>query len=346
MKNVLLTGGAGYIGSVLAAELLRQGTSLTIVDNFCTSSRSTIETLRRIEAQHGACLTVFDLDICDEAELSSCLRLSKPEAIVHLAGVKSVSESVVAPLRYYEINLIGTLCLINAMRHAGVFHLLFSSSATVYGNPQKLPISEDHPCNPVNPYGRSKRMVEQILEDLSATDPNWRIMCLRYFNPVGAHNEWPLGDSPIGPPANLFPIVAEAASGAREYVSILGDDYPTPDGTGIRDYIHIMDLVAGHVAAIQAIQDGASRFSCVNLGTGEGYSVKEVLMAFEAATGRHVPTRIESRRSGDVPACFADPGRARHLLHWNARMSLRQMCESTWHHHSSRHTVVPNSGGA
>ena len=324
--SILVTGGAGYIGSHTCVELLNAGHQVTVYDNFCNSHP---ESLARVERITGKKLNLVRGDVRDRAALVAALRESGADAVIHFAGLKAVGESVAEPLSYYDNNVTGTLRLLEAMEECTVKTLVFSSSATVYGDPQRLPLSEDHPLSATSPYGRSKLMVEDILRDLYASDPSWRIGLLRYFNPVGAHPSGLIGEDPQGVPNNLLPYVAQVAAGRREFLNVWGDDYATPDGTGVRDYLHVVDLALGHVKALARLQQHAECLT-VNLGTGIGYSVLDMVRAFERASGRPVPYRIAARRPGDIASCYADPKRALELLGWRAERGLDAMCADTW----------------
>jgi len=324
--SILVTGGAGYIGSHTCVELLNAGHQVTVYDNFCNSHP---ESLARVERITGKKLGLVRGDVRDRAALVAALRESGADAVIHFAGLKAVGESVAEPLSYYDNNVTGTLRLLEAMEECAVKTLVFSSSATVYGDPQRLPLSEDHPLSATNPYGRSKLMVEDILRDLYASDPSWRIGLLRYFNPVGAHPSGLIGEDPQGVPNNLMPFVAQVAAGKREFLNVWGDDYATPDGTGVRDYLHVVDLALGHLKALSRLQQHAECLT-VNLGTGIGYSVLDMVRAFERASGRPVPYRIAARRPGDIAACYADPQLALELLGWRAERGLDAMCADTW----------------
>jgi len=327
-KNILVTGGAGYIGSHTCFQLLEAGYGVTVLDNFSNSSPMAVS---RVEELCGRKLKCIEGEINSADTLTTVFGQQHFDAVVHFAGLKAVGESVAQPLRYYRNNVAGTLCLLEAMEAAEVRSLVFSSSATVYGDPQRLPITEDAPRSATNPYGRSKLMIEEMLEDLFRADPRWRIACLRYFNPVGAHPSGLIGEDPRGVPNNLMPFVSQVACGVRDELSVFGNDYPTPDGTGVRDYIHVMDLAAGHLAALDYLQARADgEWLTVNLGTGSGVSVLEMIHAFEAESGQAVPYRIVARRAGDVAACYADAAKARTLLDWEARLGLREMCADTW----------------
>jgi UDP-glucose 4-epimerase len=325
--TILVTGGAGYIGSHTTLALLQEGFDVVVLDNLANSSA---ESLARVARIAGRAPRFVQGDIRDGRLLERLFADRSIRAVLHFAGLKAVGESVREPLRYYENNVAGTVCLGQAMAAAGVFTLVFSSSATVYGDPISVPISEDHPPgHPTNPYGRSKQMVEQVLTDLAAADSRWRIALLRYFNPVGAHQSGLIGEDPHGVPNNLLPYIAQVAVGRLSELSVFGDDYPTPDGTGVRDYIHVVDLADGHLRALAALQ----RLTGVriwNLGTGMGCSVLQMVRAFEAASGRAVPFRIAPRRPGDIAACYADPARAHSELGWQARRGLAEMMADTW----------------
>jgi len=325
--KVLVTGGAGYIGSHTCVEMLKAGMEPVVVDNL---SNSKAEALRRVERITGRTLLFYRADIRDKAALLEILKRHPVSAVVHFAGLKAVGESVAQPLRYYDNNVAGTVTLCEAMRQAGVKRIVFSSSATVYGDPHAVPIREDFPVGATtNPYGRSKFMIEAILRDLNVADPEWRIALLRYFNPVGAHESGLIGEDPNDTPNNLMPYIAQVAVGRRPYLNVFGNDYPTPDGTGVRDYIHVVDLALGHLAALRYLDEHEGVLT-VNLGTGKGYSVLDMVRAFSAASGREVPYRIAPRRPGDVACCYADPTLAERLLGWRAERGIEQMCADTW----------------
>jgi UDP-glucose 4-epimerase len=326
MQNILITGGAGYIGSHTCVELLAAGYNLVVIDNF---SNSKPDVLRRVEQISGRTLTFEEVDIRDRGALRDVFRHHAIDAVIHFAGLKAVGESVSQPLRYYDNNISGSVALFEVMAESGVKTLVFSSSATVYGDPHSVPIREDFPLSATNPYGRSKLMLEEILRDLSRSDETWHIALLRYFNPVGAHDSGIIGEDPNGIPNNLMPYITQVAVGKLPELSVFGNDYPTPDGTGVRDYIHVVDLARGHLAALKAIE-GKSGVTTVNLGTGQGYSVLDVVSAFEKASGRPVPYRIIDRRPGDVAQCFADPALAHELLGWKAEKDLDAMCRDSW----------------
>lgn len=323
--KILVTGGAGYIGSHTCVELLEAGHEIVVFDNF---SNSQPEALARVERITGGRPTLVEGDIRDQAAVAAALRRYQCEAVVHFAGLKAVGESVEQPLAYYDCNVIGTHRLLMAMADCGVRTLVFSSSATVYGDPQRLPLSEDHPLSATNPYGRSKLFIEDMLRDVYGADPSWRIAILRYFNPVGAHESGLIGENPQGVPNNLMPFVAQVAVGRREFLNVWGNDYPTSDGTGVRDYIHVVDLAAGHLKALQRLD--APQCTAINLGTGNGYSVLEVVKAFESASGQAIPYRISPRRAGDVAVCYANPARAERDLGWKAERGLAAMCRDHW----------------
>jgi UDP-glucose 4-epimerase len=324
---IFVTGGAGYIGSHTCVELLQAGHDVTVYDNFCNSHR---ESLARVERITGKAVRLVEGDIRDGAALRAALREAQPTAVVHFAGLKAVGESVQQPLRYYDNNVVGTVRLLEAMEATGVRRIVFSSSATVYGDPQKLPLTEDHPLSATNPYGQTKLVIENMLRELHRSNPAWRVAILRYFNPVGAHASGLIGEDPQGIPNNLMPYVTQVAIGQREFLNVWGGDYPTPDGTGVRDYIHVVDLALGHLQAIAYL---ASHEGCtaVNLGTGIGYSVLDMVEAVSAASGREIPYRVAARRAGDVAACYAEPGLAQRLLGWKAARGLQAMCDDAWH---------------
>ncbi|NPA29436.1 MAG: UDP-glucose 4-epimerase GalE [Epsilonproteobacteria bacterium] len=323
MAKIFVTGGAGYIGSHTCVELLEAGYEVVVYDNL---SNASVESLRRVERITGKPVAFVEGDIRDKTALLSAMEGCS--AVIHFAGLKAVGESVQKPLAYYDNNVCGTVTLLEAMRQKGIKTLVFSSSATVYGDPQYLPLDEKHPLSATNPYGRTKLMIEEILRDLFVAEPTWRMAILRYFNPVGAHESGLIGEDPRDIPNNLMPYVSQVAVGRLEYLRVFGGDYPTKDGTGVRDYIHVVDLAKGHVAALKALQKPMCE--AINLGTGNGYSVLEVVKAFEEASGRPVPYRIVDRRPGDVAACYADPAKAKELLGWEARYDMRRMCEDAW----------------
>lgn len=323
----MITGGAGYIGSHTVLTLLAAGFEVMVLDNLCNSSA---ESLVRVARICGRAPTLIKGDIRDARLLESLFAAHGITAVLHFAGLKAVGESVRNPLEYYENNVVGTVQLCQAMARAGVFRLVFSSSATVYGQPHKVPLSEACPAGlPASPYARSKLMVEELLRDLAASDPRWGIALLRYFNPVGAHDSGLIGEDPCGIPNNLLPFIGQVAIGRRKELAVFGGDYPTRDGTGVRDYIHVVDLAEGHLKALQAISDRTG-LEVWNLGTGQGYSVLEMIRAFEYASGCPIPYRIVGRRPGDVATCWADPLKAERELGWRARRSLSDMMVDTW----------------
>ncbi len=329
---ILVTGGAGYIGSHAVLELLAVGYEVLVLDNLSNSKR---ESLRRVERLAGKACTLVEGDVRDKMLLERLFDRYRVSAVLHFAGLKAVGESVRMPLNYYDNNVCGTLSLCQAMAAAGVFRLVFSSSATVYGEPEQMPIAETCPTGmPTNPYGRSKLMVEQVLEDLAATDSRWAMAILRYFNPVGAHASGQIGEDPRGIPNNLLPYISQVAIGKLAELAVFGDDYATPDGTGVRDYIHVVDLVRGHLAALDylAARPGVRIW---NLGTGVGYSVLEMVRAFELASGQTIPFKIVPRRPGDIAQCWSDPAKARQELGWQAQLGLQDMMADTWRWQSS-----------
>jgi len=324
--NILVTGGAGYIGSHTCLELLNAGYDVTVVDNLANSKQ---EALRRVEELAGKSLTFHQVDLLDQAGLDGVFAGDRFDAVIHFAGLKAVGESVAIPLTYYRNNVTGTLNLLESMAAHGCKRLVFSSSATVYGEPKTVPIREDFPLSATNPYGRSKLMIEEILRDLYRSDASWDMGILRYFNPVGAHESGRIGEDPNGIPNNLFPYIAQVAVGKREYLSVFGGDYPTPDGTGVRDYIHVVDLALGHIKTLEKLMEGPGLVT-YNLGTGRGYSVLEVIHAFEKASGRPIPYRIVARRPGDVATSFANPEKAAKELGWRADKDIEAMCKDAW----------------
>lgn len=327
LKNaILVTGGAGFIGSHTCAALLDAGHDVIILDNLCNSDASVLARIGRI---CGRDPVFIEGDIRDTSLLDSLFAAHDIDAVMHFAGLKAVGESVQKPLDYYQNNVGGSLALLAAMRNAGVRTLVFSSSATVYGDPASVPITEDFPCNPANPYGRTKLMIEDILADVYRAEPGWGIARLRYFNPVGAHESGLIGENPRGAPNNLMPYIAQTAAGLREALPVYGDDYDTLDGTGVRDYIHVIDLAIGHAAALDYLQKQRELLT-LNLGTGNGISVLEMVRAFESTNGCRVPYRIVGRRPGDIARCWADTGLAQRLLGWRASRTLEDMCADTW----------------
>ncbi|MDO8251644.1 MAG: UDP-glucose 4-epimerase GalE [Rhodoferax sp.] len=326
MTMIFVTGGAGYIGSHTCVELLNAGHDVTVFDNFCNSQP---EALARVKRITGKKPTLVQGDIRNGAALVAALAQSQATAVIHFAGLKAVGESVQKPLAYYDNNVVGTVRLLEAMTACDVKTLVFSSSATVYGDPKRLPLTEDHPLSATNPYGQTKLMIEEMLRDLYRSDPTWRIGILRYFNPVGAHVSGLIGEDPQGTPNNLLPFVAQVAVGRREFLNVWGDDYATPDGTGVRDYIHVVDLALGHIKALERLQN-QSECLTVNLGTGVGYSVLDMVRAFEKASGKPVPYQVAPRRAGDIASCYADPAQALTLLGWRAERGLEAMCTDAW----------------
>jgi UDP-glucose 4-epimerase len=326
--KILVTGGAGYIGSHACVELLAADYEVVVVDNLCNSSA---ESLARVEAITGKPLTFIEADIGDRAAMAALFAAHEFAAVIHFAGLKAVGESVTEPQAYYQNNVAGSLVLFEEMQAAGVKTIIFSSSATVYGDPHEVPINEQSPLQATNPYGRTKEFIESILRDSYVADPSWRIGLLRYFNPVGAHESGRIGEDPEGKPNNLMPYISQVAVGKLPQLSIFGDDYPTVDGTGVRDYIHVVDLVKGHLAALKVLlAETSGELITVNLGTGNGYSVKQVVAAFEQASGRSVPVAMAPRRPGDIAACWADVNYASERLGWKACYGIERMCADTW----------------
>lgn len=326
-QHILVTGGAGYIGSHTTLALLNQGYAVTVVDNLCNASE---HSLHRIAEITGHAPAFHQLDIRDTPALTTLMQQTPFDAVIHFAALKAVGESVEHPLRYYQNNITGTLSLCEAMAATGTYRIVFSSSATVYGMPEKVPIREDAPLQTLNPYGRTKLMMESILSDLYTADPRWQVALLRYFNPIGAHPSGKIGEDPHGIPNNLLPFVAQVAVGRRPFLQIFGNDYPTPDGTGIRDYIHVVDLADGHLKALETLQQESDSVLICNLGTGKGYSVLEVVKAFEKASGREIPYQFAPRRSGDAATCYADPTYAEQRLGWKASFGIEEMCRDVW----------------
>ncbi|MCR4747592.1 MAG: UDP-glucose 4-epimerase GalE [Clostridiales bacterium] len=325
--TILCTGGAGYIGSHTCVELLNEGYDVVVLDNLSNSSEVALE---RVEKITGKKVKFYKADILDVDALEKVFSSEKIDAVIHFAGLKAVGESVEKPLEYYQNNITGTLNLCNVMRAHGVKNIIFSSSATVYGDPAFIPITEDCPKgSPTNPYGWTKSMIEQILTDLHTSDPEWNVVILRYFNPIGAHESGLIGEDPKGIPNNLVPYIAQVAIGKREALGVFGNDYDTPDGTGVRDYIHVVDLARGHVKALKKIEPG-SGVSIYNLGTGNGYSVLDVLHAYEKACGKTLPYEIKFRRPGDIATCYCNADKAKNELGWTAELGLDDMCASSW----------------
>ena len=322
-KKILITGGAGYIGSHTALELLNEGYEVVVYDNLCNSSK---ESLKRVEELTGKTITFYEGDVMDEAALKAMLEKEGVDAVIHCAALKAVGESVQKPLEYYRNNITGTLTLMDVMKQTGVKNIVFSSSATVYGSPEEMPITEECPKGQcTNPYGWTKSMLEQIFMDLYRADNDWNIILLRYFNPIGAHKSGKMGENPNGIPNNLMPYITQVAAGKREKLGVFGNDYDTPDGTGVRDYIHVVDLAIGHVKAIDKIQEDCG-LKIYNLGTGVGYSVLDIVHNFEKATGVKIPYTIEPRRAGDIATCYCDPSKAAKELGWKAENGIEEMC--------------------
>lgn len=325
--NILLTGGAGYIASHTIIELDKAGHSVFVVDNFANSQS---EALKRVSTIIGKEVSYMEADVRDRQAMDNLFSLHKFDAVIHFAGLKAVGESVAKPLEYYENNMNATFVLLDAMRRHGCKNIIFSSSATVYGNPAIIPITEECPkghCT--NPYGQTKSMLEEVLTDVQKADPEWNVVLLRYFNPIGAHSSGLIGENPNGIPNNLMPYITQTAIGIRKELGVFGNDYDTPDGTGVRDYIHVCDLAAGHVAALQAIQRGCG-LAVYNLGTGHGYSVLDVVNAFQKVNGVKVPYSIKPRRPGDIATCYCNPAKAMSELGWKARFGIEEMCRDSW----------------
>lgn len=324
-KTILVTGGTGYIGSHTCVQLLEQGYDVVVVDNLVNSSADTLD---KVQAITGKTVTFYQVDLRDREKLTNVFAKHHIDWVIHFAGLKAVGESVREPLKYYDNNVSGTLVLLDVMQQHACKKIVFSSSATVYGEPERLPLTEDCALRTTNPYGATKLVIENILRDLAAADSSWQIVILRYFNPVGAHPSGLIGEKPNGIPNNLTPYIAQVATGEREYLGVFGDDYATPDGTGVRDYIHVCDLAAGHLAAVKQItKPGVYVY---NLGTGTGYSVLQVLHAFEKAVGRKLPYQIKPRRAGDIAQCYANADKAARELKWHAALDLDTMCQSLW----------------
>ncbi|HJX34397.1 MAG TPA: UDP-glucose 4-epimerase GalE [Desulfatiglandales bacterium] len=324
--KVLVTGGAGYIGSHTCLELLRDDHEVAVVDNLCNSKE---ESLKRVMQLTGKRLEFYRVDLLDRISLNNVFAKASYDAVIHFAGLKAVGESVTIPLSYYNNNVAGTIALCEVMIKHNIKNLIFSSSCTVYGNPHKVPITEDFPLSPANPYGRTKLVIEEILRDLHRADQTWNIALLRYFNPVGAHQSGRIGEDPNGIPNNLFPFISQVAVGKLPFLSVFGDDYPTPDGTGIRDYIHISDLALGHLKVLNRLSSNPGVIT-YNLGTGMGYSVLDIVNAFEKASGKRISCRITGRRPGDIALAYADPSLAKKELGWHAERGLDEMCADSW----------------
>lgn len=325
--SILVTGGTGYIGSHTTLELLKAGYEVVVVDNLSNSSK---EALSRVEDITGKKATFYEADLLDKSALDDIFSTHEIDAVIHFAGYKAVGESVENPLIYYNNNINSTICLCEVMREHEVKDIVFSSSATVYGDPHEVPITEDFPLQTTNPYGRTKLFIEYILKDLHVSDTKWNVALLRYFNPVGAHESGKIGEDPAGIPNNLMPYISQVAVGKLDQLSVFGDDYPTKDGTGVRDYIHVVDLARGHLRAIEKLERDKPGVVTYNLGTGRGYSVLEMINAFEQATGQEIPYKITDRRPGDIASCYADPSKAEQELHWKAKHDIEDMCADTW----------------
>jgi len=327
MKNILITGGAGYIGSHTAVELLNSGYEVIVYDNLCNSSK---ESLKRVEELTGKTVKFYEGDVRDAKALEDMFNKESIDAVIHCAALKAVGESVQKPLLYYQNNITGTLTLMDVMSRVNVKNIVFSSSATVYGNPETMPITEDCPKGQcTNPYGWTKSMMEQIMSDVQKADPEWNVILLRYFNPVGAHESGRIGEDPKGIPNNLMPYISQVAVGKLEKLGVFGDDYDTPDGTGVRDYIHVVDLAVGHVKAVDYLAKNPG-LDVINLGTGVGYSVLDMVKAFSKACGKDLPYEIKPRRAGDIAMCYADPAKAEKVLGWKATRGLDEMCADSW----------------
>ncbi|HEZ3814521.1 TPA: UDP-glucose 4-epimerase GalE [Neisseria meningitidis] len=327
MKKILVTGGTGFIGSHTVVSLLKSGHQVVILDNLCNSSINILPRLKTITGQE---IPFYQGDIRDREILRRIFAENRIDSVIHFAGLKAVGESVAEPMKYYDNNVSGSLVLAEEMARAGVFKIVFSSSATVYGDPGKVPYTEDmQPGDTTSPYGTSKSMVERILTDIQKADPRWSVILLRYFNPIGAHESGLIGEQPNGIPNNLLPYICQVAAGKLPQLAVFGDDYPTPDGTGMRDYIHVMDLAEGHVAAMQA-KGGVAGVHLFNLGSGRAYSVLEIIRAFEAASGLNIPYQIQPRRAGDLACSFADPSHTKQETGWETKRSLAQMMEDSW----------------
>ena len=325
--KILVTGGAGYIGSHTCVELLNSGYEVVVMDNLYNASAKALDRVQQIT---GKTLTFYEADMLDQPAMDKIFEAEKPDAVIHFAGYKAVGESVVKPIEYYHNNMTGTLLLCDTMRKHGVKNIIFSSSATVYGDPLEIPITEECPKqSPTNPYGQTKTMLEQVLMDIHRADPEWNVTLLRYFNPIGAHKSGKMGENPNGIPNNLMPYITQVAAGKREKLGVFGNDYDTPDGTGVRDYIHVVDLAKGHVKAIDKIQEDCG-LKIYNLGTGVGYSVLDIVHNFEKATGVKIPYTIEPRRAGDIATCYCDPSKAAKELGWKAENGIEEMCADSW----------------
>ena len=328
MKHkILVTGGAGFIGTHTVIELVNAGHEVVIVDNLVNSSKKSVEVVERIVGQK---IPFYQVDIRDKKALLEIFKSEQPTGVIHFAALKAVGESTQIPLTYYENNITGTLTLLRVMEEVNCKNIIFSSSATVYGDPHTVPILEDFPLSVTNPYGRTKLMIEEMLTDIYKADANWNVVLLRYFNPIGAHESGDLGENPNGIPNNLLPYVTQVAVGKLKEVQVFGNDYPTVDGTGVRDYIHVVDLAKGHVAALQKIE-GTAGLNIYNLGTGKGYSVLEIIQNMEKAVGKPIPYKIVDRRPGDIATCYADSTKAKEELGWEAQFDITRMCQDAWH---------------
>lgn len=328
MKHkILVTGGAGFIGTHTVIELVNAGHEVVIVDNLVNSSKKSVEVVERIVGQK---IPFYQVDIRDKKALLEIFKTEQPTGVIHFAALKAVGESTQIPLTYYENNITGTLTLLRVMEEVNCKNIIFSSSATVYGDPHTVPILEDFPLSVTNPYGRTKLMIEEMLTDIYKSDANWNVVLLRYFNPIGAHESGDLGENPNGIPNNLLPYVTQVAVGKLKEVQVFGNDYPTVDGTGVRDYIHVVDLAKGHVAALQKIE-GTAGLNIYNLGTGKGYSVLEIIQNMEKAVGKPIPYKIVDRRPGDIATCYADSTKAKEELGWEAQFDITRMCQDAWH---------------
>ena len=325
--SILVTGGAGYIGSHTVVELLNEGKKVVVVDNFVNSKPSALEAIKTITNKD---FKFYELDLRDKDKLDQVFEENKDiTAVVHFAGLKAVGESVAKPIEYYDNNIYGTLVLLEVMKAHNVKKIIFSSSATVYGDPKEVPIKEDFPLSATNPYGQTKLMIEQILNDVYVSDNEWSVILLRYFNPIGAHTSGLIGENPNGIPNNLMPYINQVALGKLDHLNVFGNDYPTPDGTGVRDYIHVVDLAKGHLKALKRTEK-MTGVEAYNLGTGKGYSVLDIVKNFEKATGQKIKYEITTRRPGDIAECYADPSKAEKYLGWKAEKDLEQMCKDAW----------------
>ena len=331
--NILLAGGAGYIGSHTAVELLTAGHDVVIVDNYCNSCA---EAVNRVEEVSGKKVVSYEADVKDKVAMAKIFAENKIDCVIHFAGLKAVGESVQKPIEYYRNNIDTTLTLLECMKEAGVKKFVFSSSATVYGPVNKAPYTEDMPTSATNPYGYTKVMIEQILRDVYVSDNDWSVSLLRYFNPIGAHKSGLIGEDPNGIPNNLLPYICQVAVGKLEKLGVFGDDYDTPDGTGVRDYIHVVDLAKGHIKALEKLEKENSGIYIYNLGTGVGYSVLDMVKAFEESTGKKVNYKIVERRAGDIATCYSDPQKAKNELHWEATKTLNDMCKDSWKYIQNR----------